>query len=192
MVTPAAAWALAPAPRLPAGSLSQGHHERHGWHHRSDQRAAVARGGSGDSNQARVNHAGAAARRGGPPPGSLTHVLHKHRIAGRPAAGQGRGVGSWLMRIAQFYGLSLNALLSRVGAANPSSGSLPHWFGLRPGVLGIAPLARALRVQPRQLSTVAPPGCRPHLPTELGACSACLENAAVAQQPRCGPELNQT
>lgn len=100
---------------------------------------------------------------------------------------KGEVLGSWLMRIAQFYGLSLNALLSRVGAANPSSGPLPHWFALRPGVLDIAPLARALRVQPRQLSTMAPPGCRPHWPTELGACSACLEDAAVAQQPLVWP-----
>lgn len=100
---------------------------------------------------------------------------------------KGEVLGSWLMRIAQFYGLSLNALWSRVGAANPSSGCLPHWFALRPGVLDIAPLASALRVQPRQLSTMAPPGCRPHWPTELGTCSACLEDAAVAQQPLAWP-----
>ena len=92
-------------------------------------------------------------------------------------------LGSWLMRIAQFYGLSLNALLSRVGATNPRSGSLPHWFALCPSALEIAPLASALRVQPRQLSTMAPPRCRPHWPTELGMCSACLEDAAVAQRP---------
>ena len=70
-------------------------------------------------------------------------------------------LGSWLMRIAQFYGLSLNALLSRVGATNPRSGSLPHWIALRPCILDMAPLASALRVQPRQLSTMAPPRCRP-------------------------------
>ncbi len=92
-------------------------------------------------------------------------------------------LGSWLMRIAQFYGLSLNALLSRVGATNPRSRSLPHWIALRPCVLDMAPLASALRVQPRQLSTMAPPRCRPHWPTELGMCSACLEDAAAAQQP---------
>ena len=87
------------------------------------------------------------------------------------------------MRIAQFYGLSLNALLSRVGATSSTSGSLPHWFALCPSVLDMAPLASALRVQPRQLSTMAPPRCRPHWPTELGMCSACLEDAAVAQLP---------
>lgn len=92
-------------------------------------------------------------------------------------------LGSWLMRIAQFYGLSLNALLSRVGATSSTSGSLPHWFALCPSVLDMAPLASALRVQPRQLSTMAPPRCRPHWPTELGMCSACLEDAAVAQLP---------
>lgn len=92
-------------------------------------------------------------------------------------------LGSWLMRIAQFYGLSLNALLSRVGATNSGSGSLPHWIALRPCVLDVAPLASALRVQPRQLSTMAPPRCRPYWPSELGMCSACLEDAAAAQQP---------
>lgn len=96
---------------------------------------------------------------------------------------KGEMLGSWLMRIAQFYGLSLTALLSRVGAASPRSGSLPHWIALRPSVLDLSPLASALRVQPRQLSTMAPPRCRPHWPTELGMCSACLEDAAVARQP---------
>ena len=92
-------------------------------------------------------------------------------------------LGSWLMRIAQFYGLSLPALLSRVGAMNPRSGSLPHWFALRPNVLDMAPLASALRVQSRRLSAMAPPRCRPHWPAELGMCTACLEDAAAAQQP---------
>ena len=89
-------------------------------------------------------------------------------------------LGSWLMRIAQFYGLNLPALLSRVGAMNPRSGSLPHWFALRPSVLDMAPLASALRVQSRRLSAMAPPRCRPHWPAELRMCTACLEDAAAA------------
>ena len=47
----------------------------------------------------------------------------------------------------------------------------------------MALLASALRVRPRQLSMMAPPRCRPHWPTELGMCSVCLEDAAVAQLP---------
>jgi len=96
---------------------------------------------------------------------------------------KGEVLGSWLMRIAQFYGLSINSLLSRVGAKNPRPGPVPHWFSLRPSVLDVAPLANALRVQPSQLSTMAPPRCRPHWPTELGMCRACIEDAAAGQQP---------
>lgn len=92
-------------------------------------------------------------------------------------------LGSWLMRIAQFYGLSLTALLSRVGATRPGSGPLPHWFALRPSVLDMAALASALRVQSKRLRAMAPPQCRPHWPAELGMCTACLEDAAAAQQP---------
>jgi hypothetical protein len=96
---------------------------------------------------------------------------------------KGEMLGSWLMRIAQFYGLSINSLLSRVGARDPRTGPVPHWFALRPSVIDVAQLASALRVQPSQLSTMAPPRCRPHWPTELGMCRACLEEAAASQQP---------
>lgn len=96
---------------------------------------------------------------------------------------KGEMLGSWLMRIAQFYGLSINSLLSRVGAKDPGPGPVHHWFALGPSVLDVAPLANALRVQPSQLSTMAPPRCRPHWPTELGMCRACLVDAASSQQP---------
>lgn len=96
---------------------------------------------------------------------------------------KGEMLGSWLMRIAQFYGLSINSLLTRVGAQDPRPGPVPHWFALRPSVLDVAALASALRVQPSQLSTMAPPRCRPHWPTELGMCGACLEDAAAGQKP---------
>ena len=96
---------------------------------------------------------------------------------------KGEVLGSWLMRIAQFYGLSINSLLSWIGTKDPRPGPVPHWFALRPSVLDVAPLASALRVQPSQLGAMAPPRCRPHWPTELGMCRPCLEDAAASQRP---------
>jgi len=39
-------------------------------------------------------------------------------------------LGSWLLRVAQLYGLGLTTLLSRLGARPVGDARLPHWFAI--------------------------------------------------------------
>ena len=92
-------------------------------------------------------------------------------------------LGSWLLRMAQLYGLGLATLLSRLGVRPSTADRTPHWFALSGASINLDALSTATRLPRAQLAAMAPPACRPRWPEELGACERCLANAAEAGQP---------
>lgn len=92
-------------------------------------------------------------------------------------------LGSWLLRVAQLYGLGLATLLSRLGVRPSTADCTPHWFALSDASINLDALYTAPRLPRAQLSAMAPPACRPRWPEELGACERCLADAAEAGQP---------
>lgn len=92
-------------------------------------------------------------------------------------------LGSWLLRVAQLYGLGLMTLLSRLGARPAGDTHLPHWFAIDGGTVSLDALCAATRLPRVDLAAMAPPSCRPHWPEELGACESCLADATDAGQP---------
>ena len=92
-------------------------------------------------------------------------------------------LGSWLLRMAQLYGLGLATLLSRLGVRPSAVDRTPHWFALPGASINLDALSTATRLQRAQLAAMAPPACRPRWPEELGACERGLANAAEAGQP---------
>jgi len=99
----------------------------------------------------------------------------------RPAADE--LLGSWLLRVAQLYGLGLTTLLSRLGARSAGDAHLPHWFAIDSSTVSLDALSAATRLPRVDLAAMAPPSCRPRWPEELGACSSCLADAMDAGQP---------
>ncbi len=92
-------------------------------------------------------------------------------------------LGSWLLRVAQLYGLGWKTLLSQLDAHQASVAHLPHWFAIDGSTVSLDALAAATRQSRVDLKAGAPHRCRPHWPQELGACVTCLAAAAVAGQP---------
>lgn len=92
-------------------------------------------------------------------------------------------LGSWLLRVAQLYGLGLTTLLSRLGALQPGVAHLPHWFAIDGNTISLDALSAAVSLSPFDLAAMAPSGCRPRWPVELGACERCLADAMHAGQP---------
>ena len=92
-------------------------------------------------------------------------------------------LGSWLLRVAQLYGLGWKTLLSQLDAHQASIAHLPHWFAIDGSTVSLDALAAATRQSQVDLNGGAPHRCRPHWPQELGACVTCLAAAAVAGQP---------
>lgn len=91
-------------------------------------------------------------------------------------------LGSWLLRVAQFYGLGLTTLLSRLGARPAGDAHFPHWFSIDISTVNLDALAAAARMSRADLQAMAPLGCRPRWPEELGACRRCLADATDAGQ----------
>ena len=101
-------------------------------------------------------------------------------------------LGSWLLRVAQLYGLGWKTLLSRLDAHQASVAHLPHWFAIDGSTVSLDAMAAATRQSRVDLKAGAPHRCRPHWPQELGARVTCLTAAAVAGQPnRMEPELDE-
>ena len=91
-------------------------------------------------------------------------------------------LGSWLLRVAQLYGLGLTTLLSRLGARPAGDAHLPHWFAIDGSTVSLDALSAATRLPRVDLTAMAPPCCRPRWPEELGACESCLADATDAGQ----------
>lgn len=92
-------------------------------------------------------------------------------------------LGSWLLRIAQLYGLGLATLLGRLGVWPGDAERTPHWFALCGASINLGALSAATRLPHAQIAAMAPPACRPRWPEELGACERCLSDAAEAGLP---------
>lgn len=92
-------------------------------------------------------------------------------------------LGSWLLRIAQQYGLGLATLLGRLRVRPDDADGKPHWFALSGDSINLDALSMATRLPRAMLAAMAPPACRPRWPEELSACVRCLANAAEAGQP---------
>ena len=92
-------------------------------------------------------------------------------------------LGSWLLRVAQLYGLGLTTLLSRLGSRPAGDAHLPHWFAIDCSTVSLDALSAAARLSRVDLAAMAPPSCRPRWPEELGACATCLAAAAEAAKP---------
>ena len=92
-------------------------------------------------------------------------------------------LGSWLLRMAQLYGVRLAPLLSRLAVRPSTTKPTPHWFALRGDSISFEALCAATRLAPGDLAAMAPIACTPRWPQELGACARCLAQAAEAGQP---------
>lgn len=92
-------------------------------------------------------------------------------------------LGSWLLRLAQLYGLSLTTLLSRLGARSVGDVRVPHWFAIDGISVSLCAISSASHLSPSVLEAMAPHTCRPRWPEELGACRSCLADAASAGRP---------
>lgn len=100
-----------------------------------------------------------------------------------PQPASGELLGSWLLRVAQLYGLGLTTLLNRLGARPAGDARLPHWFAIGGSTVSLDALSAATRLPRVDLAAMAQPSCRPRWPEELGACASCLADAAHAGQP---------
>ena len=92
-------------------------------------------------------------------------------------------LGSWLLRVAQLYGLGLTTLLSRLGARPSGDAHVPHWFVIGGVSISLDALSSASCLSRVELAAMAPPSCRPRWPEELGAGERCLAAATDAGQP---------
>lgn len=100
-----------------------------------------------------------------------------------PQPGPDELLGSWLLRIAQLYGLGLPTLLSRLGALQSDVAHLPHWFSIDASTVRMDALSAATHLPRSDLAKMASSGCRPHWPEELGACEQCLMDKTDTSQP---------
>ena len=92
-------------------------------------------------------------------------------------------LGSWLLRVAQLYGLGLTTLLSRLGARPTGDARVPHWFAISGASIGLDALSAATRLSRVDLAAMTPSSCRPRWPEELGACTVCLAQMVDAGHP---------
>lgn len=100
-----------------------------------------------------------------------------------PQPGPNELLGSWLLRIAQFYGLGLATLLGRLGALQIGVADLPQWFSIDASTVSMDALSAATHLPRSDLATMTPSACRPRWPEELGACERCLADATDAGEP---------
>ena len=100
-----------------------------------------------------------------------------------PPAAHGELLGSWLLRVANIYGLGLRDLLERLRALPPDSRVLAPWYELHHGHLRCVELAAALHQPVESICAMAAPQCDRHWPAELGFCGQCLDESSLARTP---------
>ncbi|WP_436194528.1 TniQ family protein [Pseudorhodoferax sp. LjRoot39] len=100
-----------------------------------------------------------------------------------PQPGPDELLGSWLLRVAQLYGLSLATLLGRLGALPTDVAHLPHWFSIDANAVRLDALSAATHLSRSDLAKLTPSACRPRWPEELGACEQCLMDKTDAGEP---------
>ncbi|SOE97180.1 TniQ protein [Burkholderia sp. D7] len=89
-------------------------------------------------------------------------------------------LGSWLLRIARLYGLSLRDFLVQLAVLSPTKRPPAAWYELRQEHLFIDRLAFALHQPSGSIIAMLAPHCDRRWPTELGFCRKCLDDAAAA------------
>lgn len=92
-------------------------------------------------------------------------------------------LGSWLLRVAQLYGLGLTTMLSRLGARPAGDARVQHWFAIDDSNVSLDAVSAASRLPRATLATMALSACRPRWPEQLDACERCLADATDAGQP---------
>jgi hypothetical protein len=100
-----------------------------------------------------------------------------------PHAAADELLGSWLLRVAQVYGLGLRELLVRLAAIPPTSRGSPPWYELSQAHVRVAQLAAALHRSVESIVAMAAPQCARRWPAELGFCGQCLEELTSAGSP---------
>jgi hypothetical protein len=100
-----------------------------------------------------------------------------------PQPGPDELLGSWLLRVAQLYGLGLAPLLDRLGALQTGAAQLHHWFAIDASIVSIEALSAATHLPRSDLAKMPASACRPHWPEELGVCERCLTDATHAGEP---------
>ncbi|WP_436194482.1 TniQ family protein [Pseudorhodoferax sp. LjRoot39] len=100
-----------------------------------------------------------------------------------PQPGPNELLGSWLLRLAQFYGLGLATLLGRLGALQIGVAHLPQWFSIDASTVSMDALSAATHLLRSDFATMTSSACRPGWPEELGACERCLTDATDAGEP---------
>ena len=99
-------------------------------------------------------------------------------VVPHPAAGE--LLGSWLLRVAQFYGLGLRDLLVCLDVVLPSTRIPPPWCELHLGHLRTDKLAVAMHRSAESIAAMAPPKCDRRWPSDVGFCGQCLDEASAA------------
>ena len=92
-------------------------------------------------------------------------------------------LGSWLLGLAQLYGLGMTTLLIRLGALPAGDARIARWFAVNGSNVSLDVLAGATRMPRPALAAMTPSTRRPRWPGELGACARCLSHATGAGEP---------
>ena len=96
-----------------------------------------------------------------------------------PHAVAGELLGSWLRRIAQFYGLSLREFLLRLAVVPQAKPGTVAWYELHHKHLAIDRLGAALHRSSESIIAMSSPHCDRRWPAELGFCRQCLDDATL-------------
>lgn len=99
-------------------------------------------------------------------------------VVPRPVPGE--LLGSWLLRVAGFYGIGLDSLLVRLEAAPPTGRESRHWHRLHQRHLDMHKLALAVHQSADAVSAMSPVQCSRYWPAEVGFCGLCLQEQALS------------
>lgn len=112
-------------------------------------------------------------------------------IVGRPLRGlpfvppavPGELFGTWMLRVAEPYGVSLNTLFAHLALKPVARQHHSHWSMLHPRSVPWEDLAVAVHQPAADLFAMTAPHYRSGWPTELGVCVPCLSHARASGEP---------